>query len=247
VEDLLRFNIVSSERGEVRVGSRVRRMTFTGVLVGLLQYLGSVSISVQRFFIHALQPVIMAGVTAMISVILSDPWYVLIFVPVLLYGAYLLWAHWHSNEDDDDGSREDVIVPQPDNLSKTRILQPTIVHSPDHLNLPLHTPSAFANSSRMESSDLSQSPIQVSDDESKDSFEHLSIEVDSGDPTIHGRRNDLKSSLDSFDSHQGSDDISFHSINDSSLSDEISSSDVDRSDVSSLSSDDSAVVEPSKL
>jgi hypothetical protein len=108
---------VSSERGEVRVGSRVRRMTFTGVLVGLLQYLGSVSISVQRFFIHALQPVIMAGVAAMISVILSDPWYVLIFVPVLLYGAYRLWDHWHSNEDDDDGSREDAVAPLPPEIN----------------------------------------------------------------------------------------------------------------------------------
>jgi hypothetical protein len=98
--------------GDIRVGSRVRRVTFTGMLVGLLQYLGSVSISVQRFFIHSLQPVIMAGVATVIGLILSDPWYALIFVPMFVYGSYLLWDHWRSNRDD-DGSRENAIMPLP--------------------------------------------------------------------------------------------------------------------------------------
>jgi hypothetical protein len=99
-----------------RVGSRARRMTFTGVLVGMLQYLGSASISTQRFVIQALQPVMMAGVAAIIGLIISDPWYVLIFVPLLAYGSYLLWDHWRSNDndDDDDDSRKDAIMPLPD-------------------------------------------------------------------------------------------------------------------------------------
>jgi hypothetical protein len=127
---------VGSDRGNFRVGSRVRRVTFTGMLVGLLQYLGSVSISVQRFFIHALQPVIMAGVAAMIGLILSDPWYALILVPMFVYGSYLLWDHWRSNEDDDDGSREDAIMPLPDTKNTKPNTIPSL--SPSAVSPPLH-------------------------------------------------------------------------------------------------------------
>jgi hypothetical protein len=101
--------------GDVRVGSRVRRMTFTGLLVGCLQYLGSMSISIQRFFIHALQPVMMAGVAATIALIAHDPLYLLIFTPLVGYALYRLWEHWHSEGDDDDESREDAVVPLPHN------------------------------------------------------------------------------------------------------------------------------------
>lgn len=114
---------VSPERGEIRVRSYARRMTFTGLLVALLQYLGSVSISVQRFFIHAIQPVIMAGVAAMIGLILSNPWYVLIFVPVLVYCLYHLWDRAHANEA--DGS-DDGIAPMPDDLAHKTTSHPPL-------------------------------------------------------------------------------------------------------------------------
>jgi hypothetical protein len=139
-----------------RIGSRARRMTFTGVLVGMLQYLGSVSISTQRFFIHGLQPVIMAGVAAVIGLILSDPWYVLIFVPFLAYGSYLLWDHWRSHDDDDnDGSREDAIMPLPDTTHTKAKAAPISTSSPSSssnirpsppLSAPLHLPPSLHES-----------------------------------------------------------------------------------------------------
>jgi hypothetical protein len=74
------------------------------------------SISIQRFFIHALQPVMMAGVAAAVALIAHDPLYLLIFTPLVGYALYRLWEHWHSegDDDEDDVARMDAVVPIPD-------------------------------------------------------------------------------------------------------------------------------------
>jgi hypothetical protein len=95
-------------------GSRVRRVTFTGLLVAALQSLGSTSMSVQRFFIHAIQPAMMAGVVATVGALLTHPLYFLIALPAVAYGLYSLWDHWSSSAketEDEDG--EAAVVPLP--------------------------------------------------------------------------------------------------------------------------------------
>lgn len=93
-----------------RVGSRVRRVTFTSLIISFLQYIGSVSISVQRFFIHALQPLLVAAIAYLFALIYNNPLYLLIFVPLLGYWCYELWDRWYSEE----RSVEDVVVPMVD-------------------------------------------------------------------------------------------------------------------------------------
>ena len=178
------------------VGSRVRRVTFTGVLVGCLQYLGSVSISAQRFLIRVLQPAVMTGVASVIGLIHQDPWYVLIFAPLLVYGLYRLWEHWHSDDDDDDGSREEAIVPVP----AASVLKPTLdlvpISSPE-LFAPSTDPIPLPDSVNYPS-DLNDPPPLAEDDDS-----HFFKDNSSSCPEDEFR---FASSLDDegqFSSHEG--------------------------------------------
>ena len=180
---------VGSEGGEIRVGAGVRRMTFTGLLVGVLQSLGSVSISVQRFFIHSLQPVVMVGVASLIGLMVRDPWYLLIIAPVLMYGSYLLWDHWRSNDDDNvgSGSRSDAIMPLPETTKSapSPITSSSLPPRPNLASVPLseseedppicavRLPSnAASNSQSIESDDFSSVDFKHSFDYDDSNSDH---------------------------------------------------------------------------
>ena len=89
------------------VGSRVRRVTFTSFVISCLQYIGSASISTQRFFIHAIQPLLTAALAYFSSLIYNNPLYLLILAPFLGYLCHEIWKRWYLEEK----SVEDVIVP----------------------------------------------------------------------------------------------------------------------------------------
>lgn len=164
---------IDFDSSSIRFGSRARRVTFTGLLVGLLQYLGSASISVQRFFIHALQPAMMAGLVFFIGLILSDPWYLLLFVPLLVYEVYRIWEQYsadHEKDEDDDGGRDNAITPLPEMAPSAQ--QPISVTSP----VPLEAqPPSLSDQAPLSAPSVDGSFISSED-------ENLSS-VDLGDPS----------------------------------------------------------------
>jgi hypothetical protein len=162
-------NSVSIGNGEVRIGSRVRRVTFTGLLVACFQYLGSASISVQRFFIHALQPVIMAGVAAVIAAISHDPLYLLLFTPVLGYAVYLLWEHFLS-DNEEDGARMEAIVPLPESHPLPKASQPSSPSPSSHPKI-LQNVSAQSPNDQSKTAPSSAPPLWISDESDENEFD----------------------------------------------------------------------------